>query len=99
MKFAYDGVRDRELLLTYMYTLNILNNYFIAILATDAVSFAFKLSPTGEPSSSAGALAALTCSSKFSLLFQPFYNLLVYRQLFSSACYNAMHHKSCYISK
>jgi hypothetical protein len=50
MKFVYDGVRDRELLLTYMYTLNILNNYFIAILATDAVSFAFKLSPTGEPS-------------------------------------------------
>jgi hypothetical protein len=37
-----------------MYTLNILNNYFIAILATDAVSFAFKLSPTGAPSSSAG---------------------------------------------
>jgi hypothetical protein len=41
-------VRDRELLLTYMYTLNILNNYFMAILATDAVSFAFKLSPTGD---------------------------------------------------
>jgi hypothetical protein len=35
----YDGVRDRELLLTC--TLNILNNYFIAILATDIVSFAF----------------------------------------------------------
>jgi hypothetical protein len=57
-----------------MYTLNILNNYFMAILATDAVSFAFKLSPTGEPSSSAGALAALTFS-KFCLLFQP--NLII----------------------
>jgi hypothetical protein len=52
-----------------MYTLNILNNYFMAILATDAVSFAFKLSPTGEPSSSAGALAALT--QQVFLLFQP----------------------------
>jgi hypothetical protein len=34
-----DRVRDRDLLLTYMYTLNFLNNYFIAILTTAAVSF------------------------------------------------------------
>jgi hypothetical protein len=34
-----DRVRDRDLLLTYMYTLNFLNNYFAAILETAAVSF------------------------------------------------------------
>jgi hypothetical protein len=40
-----DRVRDRDLLLTYMYTLNFLNNYFIAILTTAAVSFTLVLSP------------------------------------------------------
>jgi hypothetical protein len=76
-----------------MYTLNILNNYFMAILATDM--YPLPLNYTGEPS--AGALAALTCSASFVCSSTKSYNPLVYRQLFSSACYNAMHHKSCYI--
>jgi hypothetical protein len=52
-----DRVRDRDLLLTYMYTLNFLNNYFIAIL-TAAVSFTLVLSHC-HCSFTAGSAAAV----------------------------------------
>ena len=46
-----DRVRDRDLLLTYMYTLNFLNNYFATIIETAAVSFTLVLSTLPEVAS------------------------------------------------
>jgi hypothetical protein len=52
-----DRVRDRDLLLTYMYTLNFLNNYFIAILTT-AIIYLSAI-PTACAPSTAGSAAAV----------------------------------------
>jgi hypothetical protein len=82
-----------RVMLTLCILINILNNYFMDILATDAVSFALNYRLLANHPHLQGirhGYASFVCSST-NLIIQ------VYRQLFLSACYNAMHHKSCYI--